>query len=573
MAVRTRWVFALLAVFLLSGIGLVALGLWLSGKHVELKPGSTLVLDLSGTIEEDRPSDTRTQLFYVEEPTLWETVSAVRYAATDDRIEAVLLKERGIDWGWAKLEELRSALAACQDSGKRVVGWVEGSDERGYYLASVGDDLYMPPASFLNVDGFAVYASFVKGTLDWLGVQADLEHIGEYKDAGEPLTRKNMSEPSREELNALLDDDYGNFLATVAEARGWTVDEVRRKVDEGPYLSEEAVAAGLVDSLLYEEDLDALLPGGKDGPRIDLDDYLDHVRSGTPTSPRIGLVFASGTIMPGKSGFDPLWGRTLGNETLSKALKDAREDDKVKAIVLRVDSPGGDTYASNAMWREVQRTAKTKPVIASFSDLAASGGYYLAMGADSLVAQPGTLTGSIGVLGGKFNMAGLYKKIGVSVEVLSRGQNAQFYSPVRGFTPAEREKYLAQLWEAYRQFVGIVAANRHRGEDQIEELARGRVWTGGQAFERGLVDTLGGFETAIELARTRAHIPRDQEVRYVVYPKVQRNLLSRILSQWLSEPDARVGLAAVPGLDLVRSLVRLAGRASLAWMPYNIDIH
>jgi len=572
MAVRTRWVFALLTVFVLSGVGLVALGIWLSGKHVELKAGSTLVLDLSEDILEDRPADSRTQFFYEDHPTLWETVSAVRHAAADDRIEAVLVKDRGIDWGWGKLEELRLALATCQDSGKRVITWMEGGDERDYYLASVGDDVFLPPSTFLMVDGFALYASFLKGTLDALGVQADLEHVGEYKDAGEPLTRKNMSEPSREALSAVLDDEYGNFLATVGEARGWTAEETRRKVDEGPYLSEEALSAGLVDSLLYEADLDDILPQGEDGPRIELDDYLDHVHFGTPTSPRIGLVFASGTIMPGKSGFDPVWGRTLGHETLAKALKDAREDDKVKAIVLRVDSPGGDTYASNVMWREVKKTAAVKPVIASFSDVAASGGYYLAMGADSLVAQPGTLTGSIGVLGGKFNLSGLYKKIGMTVEVIARGQNAEFFSPLRNFTPAEREKYLAQLWEDYRLFVGIVAENRRQPEEEVEQLARGRVWTGGQAFERGLVDTLGGFDTAITLARARAGIAADQEVRYVVYPKVQRSFFNRVLNQVLNEPEVRGTALRLPGVEVLRSVVRLAGRPSLAWMPWEIEI-
>jgi protease-4 len=572
MAVRTRWVFALLTIFVLSGVGLVAIGIWLSGKHVELKSGSTLVLDLSEEVLEDRPADSRTQFFYEDHATLWEIVSAVRHAATDDRIEAVLVKDRGIDWGWGKLEELRLALATCQDSGKRVITWMEGGDERDYYLASVGDDVFLPPSTFLMVDGFAVYASFLKGTLDAVGVQANLEHVGEYKDAGEPLTRKNMSEPSREALTAVLDDEYGTFLATVAEARGWTPEEARQKVDQGPYLSEEALSAGLVDSLLYEADLDGFLPGGESGPRIELDDYLDHVHFGTPTSPRIGLVFASGTIMPGKSGFDPLWGRTLGHETLAKALKDAREDDKVKAVVLRVDSPGGDTYASNVMWREVKKTAAVKPVIASFSDVAASGGYYLAMGADSLVAQPGTLTGSIGVLGGKFNLAGLYAKLGMTVEVISRGENAQFFSPVRNFTPAEREKYLAQLWEDYRQFVGIVAENRRQPEEEVEQLARGRVWTGGQAFERGLVDTLGGFETAISLARRCAGVADDEDVRYVVYPKVQRSFFNRVLNQILNEPDVRGAALRLPGVETLRSVARLAGRPSLAWMPWEIEV-
>lgn len=572
MAARSRWIFAILAIFVLSGIGLVVLGLWLSGRHVELKPGSTLVLDLAGEIQEDRPTDTRTQIFYEEEPTLWETVSAVRHAATDSRIDAVLIKERGISWGWARLEELRSALAACQDSGKRVICWMEAGGERDYYLASAADDLYLAPSTWLMLDGLALYATFLKGTLDAVGVHADLERVGEYKDAGETVTRKEMSGPSREVMETLLDDEYATLLSAIAEARGWTVEEARERVDSGPYLSGEALSAGLVDSLLVESELDDLLPGGADGPRIELADYLPHVHSGSPTGPRIALVFASGTVVPGESGFDPLWGRTLGHQTLAKALEDARKDGRVRAIVLRVDSPGGDTYASHAMWREVVKTAEKKPVVASFSDVAASGGYYLAMGADSVVSQPGTLTGSIGVVGGKFNLSGLYKKLGVSVDVLARGRNAEFFSPMRDFTPAEREKFLAQLWADYRQFVGIVAESRGQPEEEIERLARGRVWTGGQAFENGLVDTLGGFETAIELARARAGIAPGQEVRYVVYPKVERSLLTRWLGQLLTGTEVRQVALPLPGADILRSLARLAGRPSLTWMPWEIQI-
>jgi protease IV len=574
MAVRTKWVFALLAVFVICGAGLIALGIWLGGHQVEVKSNSTLVVDLPEDIEEDLPPDVRTDLFYEDQPTLWETVHAIRHAAKDPHVRALLLKTEGIDWGWAKIEELHDAVAAFEDSGKTVVAWMEGGDERDYYLCSVADEVYMPPQSMLRVDGFAAYVSFIKGTLDKVGVVADMEHIGEFKDAADPLTRKDMSAPSKEALNALLDDRYADFLAGVADARGITVEEVKQKVDAGPYRSEDAMTAGLIDSVLYEDEVDDLLPGGQDGNRIDLEDYVSHDSYGPVTAPRIGIVFASGTIVPGKSGYDAVWGRTLGHETLTKAMNEARDDDKVKAIVLRVDSPGGDTYASNAMWRAVREANKEKPVIASFSDLAASGGYYLAMGADSLVAEPGTLTGSIGVLGGKFNLSGLYQKIGMSVEVLSRGENAQFYSPVRSFTPAEREKFVSQLWSDYKTFIGIVAQNRKQTPEEIDALARGRVWTGGQAYERSLVDTLGGFETAIALAKKKAGIASNAEVRYVVYPKVQRPFLRRLVDQLWNEPDDNTQMKVrVPGMDVLRSLARLANRPSLTWMPYTIEIH
>jgi protease-4 len=571
MAVRTGWVFTLLAVFLVAGAGLVALGVWLGGERVSVKPSSTLVLDLASDIQEDIPPSARSQFFYDDSPTLWETVASVRYAARDERIETICLKMRGIEWGWAKLDELRDALAEFQEADKRVVCWMEGGGEKDYYLASIADDLYMPSTSFLRVDGFAAYISFFKGTLDHIGVVADLENIGEYKNAAEPLTRKNMSEPSRREMNLLIDERFDDFLASTAEARGWTVAQMREKVDAGPYRSQEAMAAGLVDSLLSEEEVLGLLPGGEDGNRVDLEDYMGVASRGGSSAPRIAIVFATGTIVSGKSGMDPVWGRTLGHESFAKSLRDARDDDKVRAIVLRVDSPGGDTYASNQMWHEVARAAEVKPVIASFSDVAASGGYYLAMGADTLVAQPGTVTGSIGVIGGKFNVSGLYQRLGMNVEVLSRGRNAEIFSPMRNFTPSEREKYVAQLWDEYREFVQIVAANRMRGEAEIESLARGRVYSGGLALEKGLVDTLGGFETAIGLAKSSAEIEPDQEVRVVLYPHVQRTFLNRLVSQLFEESDAAATSWYLPGLDVVRSLSRLAGSVSWTWMPYSIE--
>jgi protease-4 len=371
----------------------------------------------------------------------------------------------------------------------------------------------------------------------------------------------------------------------IAESRDLDSMAVVRLIDAGPYSSKAALAAGLVDSLLYPDELESILPGGEDGPRVTLRSYLSSLprTEGPVTAPRIAVVHATGAIVGGKSGTDPVFGRTIGSDSFIEALEDAEDEDNVKAIVVRVDSPGGEVYASHLMWRAVKHAATDRPVVASFSDLAASGGYYLAMGADTVVADNTTITGSIGVVGGKFNISGLYDKLGMTVDVLTRGENAQFQSPFRNFTPAERERYLNEMFEEYRTFLSIVAANRGLSEERIDSVARGRVWTGGQAWERGLVDEIGGLEHAIDVAKGMAGIPADQEVRVVIYPKVERTFLQQMATRLLDEEEYSelVSSRAASGLwhswferpaEYLGSLSRLAAARTLAILPFRIEI-
>jgi protease-4 len=296
------------------------------------------------------------------------------------------------------------------------------------------------------------------------------------------------------------------------------------------------------------------------------------------------LLYATGTIVEGKSGTDPLWGRTIGSESFIEALEDAREERGVKAIVVRIDSPGGEVYASHLMWRALRDASQDLPIVASFSDLAASGGYYMAMGADTLLADEATLTGSIGVFGGKYNLRGLYEKLGFSFDVVTRGQNAEFMSSLRDFTPAERERYLRDMFDEYRTFVGIVADNRDVPAEEIDRLARGRVWTGGQAYERGLVDDVGGLEKAIETASRMGGIPKGQRAHVETFPKVRRTFLQEFVNRLFEEEDFEVaaratsgapivGDAAVrKGLELAGALGRLAKKRTLALLPFALDV-
>jgi protease-4 len=582
MAVRKGWILAALVVFALAGLGLVGMGLVLSDKKVRVRPASTLVLDFADPVLEDMPSDAESRFFYRDTPTLWDHLRALDHAADDENIEAVLLRIDGIDMGWAKSEELRTKLAELQERGTRVIAYLEGGGDQEYVLASAADVIYMAPNADLGLDGLAAYETYFKGTLDKLGVRADLEHIGEYKNAAEPFTQDAASDAAAEAAEALLDATYAEIRAAIGESRGIDSAAVARIIDEGPYTSKRAQAAGLVDSLLYPDELAELLPGGAGGTLLTVEEYLATLPDveGPASAPRIAVVHATGTIVSGKSGTDPVWGRTIGADSFADALAQAQDEDGVRAIVVRIDSPGGEVYASHLMWRAVQQAAAEVPVVASFSDLAASGGYYMAMGADTVVADAATLTGSIGVVGGKFNLSGLYEKLGVNVDVRSRGANALYHSAVRDFTPAERERYRSEMFDEYKTFVGIVAANRGLSEESVDRVARGRVWTGGQAEERGLVDVIGGLEQSIELAQVMAGLPAGRAVRVEIFPRIRRTFVQEFVNRIWEEEDLGTAASSAsrlagflkPELELMGALGRLGTGRRLAILPYRIDI-
>lgn len=595
MAVRKGWILAVLVVFSLAGLGLVGLGLVFSEKKVRVQPASTLVLDFADPILEDMPGDAESRFFYRDTPTLWDHLRALEHAANDPNIEAVLLRIDGVDFGWAKTEELRQKLVDLQDRGTKVIAYLEGGGDQEFMLASAADLIYMAPNSDLSLDGLASYEMFFKGTLDKVGVRADLEHIGEYKSAAEPFTQTAASQAAREASAALLDATWNDLIGAIGESRGLDSTTVTRLIDEGPYSSIRARAAGLVDSLLYPDQLEALLPGGKGGTQIGIREYLETLPrvEGPANGPRIAIVHATGTIVSGKSGTDPVWGRTIGAETFMRALEQAREEPGVRAIVVRIDSPGGEVYASHLMWRAIDEAAADLPIVASFSDLAASGGYYMAMGADTVVADGATLTGSIGVLGGKFNVSGLYDKLGVSIEVQSRGANAQFQSSLRNFTPAERERYRSEMYEEYKTFVGIVARSRGVSDEAIDQVARGRVWTGGQAEERGLVDVIGGLERSIDLAKVMAGLAVDQPVRVEIFPRIKRTFVQEFVNRVWEEEDfgqamgARAQRGVGPGvlaaapwlaglrrpeLELMGAFLRLGAGRRQAVLPFRIEV-
>ena len=413
------------------------------------------------------------------------------------------------------------------------------------------------PTSPLDLTGLASYEVFLRGTLDKIGAYPDIHHIGEYKTAANQLTETAFTPAHREMTESLNRDLFGQLVGDIAKSRGKTEADVRALVDEGPFLAEAARSAGLVDELAYEDQIDDFVDGAKG--KMNLLDGFGYARArgsrvGLRSGPRVGVISVAGTIASGRGGFDPLYGGIAGSDLVVEQIRRARSDSSLRAIIVRIDSPGGSTIASDVIWRELaitRRQQPDRPIVVSMSNLAASGGYYIAMPAHAIVALPGTLTGSIGIYGGKVTTGGTYQKLGMTVEAVSSGRHAEMNSPVRPYTESERGKLQEQLRAFYTQFVQKVADARGMSTDKVDSVAQGRVWTGKQAKEIGLVDELGGFETAIKWP-TQSQDRESAEVELVSYPSYRD---SRLLSQQLdNRPTTPDKLAP----DVVRLMAPLA---------------
>jgi protease-4 len=496
-----------------------------------IRDNSVLVLRVEGGLPDYSPADPQFgRLFGGETNTLSNLLLQLRKAKADKRVGAVLLDVGLVGAGWAKSSEIREAVADFRKSGKPVYAFMEFGSDKELYIATAADRVYVVPTGDLFVNGLAAEAMFFRGTFDKLGIYWDSYQIEKYKTAPERFTRKEMSEGERETLNSLLDEIFNTYVGAVAEARRKSPDDVRAFIDEAPHSGRAAAAAGFIDGALYREEVEnelkKRLGGYKDDEQLRKVSMADYRRVapeelGLNDGERIAVIFAAGPIGPGSSNDGTFGGeQTIGSDTVVRAINDARENKSIKAIVLRVDSPGGSIYPSDLIWRAVEEAKKKKPVVISMSDLAASGGYYVSMGANRIVAQPLTLTGSIGVYAYKPVMKGFYDWVGISSEYVMRGKNAGIFRETEQFTPDERKKFEGLINHYYwDEFVPKVAEGRKfPNVEAVHEIARGRVWTGAQAKERGLVDEFGGLDRAVEVAKGLAGIPADKGVRRVVYP-------------------------------------------------------
>lgn len=528
----------LVALVLVVLIGLAVLVAALRENEPSITQNSVLSLRVAGSLPDYVPDDPFMKLLGGSEQSLSSLVQQFRKAKVDDRIKVILLQVDMSGAGLGKSEELRDAITDFRSSGKPVYAYMEYGMTKEYYIASACDRIYVAPPGELFINGLAADVMFFRGSLDKLGIYPDIYQIGKYKSAADTFTRKDMSEAHREFINSLLDDIFNRYVDTIAKARGKSPDDMRALIDNAPYTPQKAKEAGLIDGVAYKDEIENELKsklGYKESDPLRLVKSSDYSRVepdslGLDKGERIAIIYATGDIGSGKSENSPTGGQSIGSDTVVKALKDARDDKTIKAIVIRVDSPGGSGLASDVIWRAVEAAKAKKPVVISMGDVAASGGYYISAGAHKIVAQPSTITGSIGVLAGKPVLRGFYDWIGVSNEYVLRGKNAGMFRETEKFTPEERAKFEEWINKTYYEdFIPKVAKGRNKDAQYIDSVAQGRVWTGAQGRDRGLVDEFGGLERAIEVAKELAKIPKEKGVTRVVLP-YPRTFLQELMS-------------------------------------------
>ena len=547
-------------------------------------------LDLNGAY----PYRNATGILARPEETWLELLQRLRTCADDPTLDGVVIRVEDVGVSFAQLEEARAELLRMRAAGKTVVAYIDGTGSNGgYWLASAADEVWLHPVGELDLIGLSAELQFLRGSLDLLGVEPQFVRRSEYKSAPETFQNTRSSEPAREQMNALLDDLSRRMMEDIGAARGKDPGQVQAWVDGGPYAAEEARAAGLVDGLAYPDELEDLLDRTfGDGAQVDDSYGLDVGTEGWRARREIAVVVIDGAIIPGESTGPGFFGGgfATGSDTVVAQLDEARDRMAVEAVVLRVDSPGGSAFASDEIWRAVRRLEDAgKPVVVSMGGVAASGGYYVSAGARAIYAMPTTITGSIGVYAGPMlNLEGLYEKIGLSTELYTRGRKAGMYSMGKPLDDIERDALDRLVGTTYAQFKGRVAEGRGMEAAQVEQVARGRVWSGARALEADLVDGHGGFFDAVDRARIEAGIPlsaRADLVRFVRVPGLDDGMTTRPIGAELSPaPGARLaaGLQArvpappplpeLPGVDALRTWGQLADERVWALAPYAIEV-
>jgi protease IV len=550
-------VIGLILIAVVLSFGAMALLAVAGGRGPSVGTNSTLFLQVGGELAETEPGGLVGQ-FIEAPPTVRGVVDALRKAKVDRRVSSVVFRPNGLVGLWGKVQEVRDAIVDFRRSGKPIIAYMEYGGEQEFYLATACDKVFLMPAASLDLTGIASYELFLRGTLDKIGAYPDALHIGEYKTASNTFTEHGYTPAHREMAESLNTDLYEQLVRGIADGRHKSEAAVKSLIDHGPFLPEDALRAGLIDDVAYEDEIDDKVRLTPVTPKyVDFNEYRQVAASGLGLGrgPRIAIIYAAGIIASGKSNLDSPQG-VVGSDTIVEYLRKARADSSVKAIVLRVDSPGGSAIASDVIWREVLLTKNQKPVIASMSDVAASGGYYIAMPAQAIVAEPSTLTGSIGVVITKFVIDGTLKKLGINMEGVAQGKYAGMYSPVRPFSPEERARVAENMQATYDTFVEKAAQGRNTTPERIDAIGQGRVWTGRQAKQIGLVDELGGLDRAVAIAKQRAKIPQDSEVELVVYPP--KKSFYDVIRDPFGSSDSAATLGSLLGFSNPKMLQALA---------------
>jgi protease IV len=580
-------IFGVLVLVALLGIA-VLVSAFRKGEP-SIRDNSVLVLRVAGSLPDYSPDDPFKKFFGGPDQSLTGLVMQFKKAKVDKRIKAILLDIDFSDIGWGKAEEIRDAIKDFRTSGKPVYAFIELGVNKEYYIATACDKIFVPPPGELFINGLAADVMFFRGSLDKLGIYPDIYQIGKYKSAGDMFTQKQMTDAHREYINSLLDDLFGRFVQTIAETRHKTPEEVKALIDNAPYNGEQAKQAGLIDEVAYRDEVEKQIKATLGYKETDQfypvrSEYRDVSPEslGLNKGERIAVIYATGEIGSGRSENSPSGDQSIGSDTLSRAVTDAAADKSIKAIVIRVDSPGGSGLASDIIWHAVDAANQKKPVVISMGDVAASGGYYISASATKIVAQPSTITGSIGVVAGKPVMRGFYDWLGISNEYVLRGKNAGMFRETEKFSDDERVKFEEWIKTTYyRDFIPKVAKGRHKDPQYIDSVGQGRVWTGVQAKERNLVDEYGGLDRAIEVAKELAKIPADKGVERVILPYPQ-TFLQQFLSGSGDNSNTQVAqqramLAALPedarrAFKFMALMERMRTGEKMFVMPFDIRV-
>lgn len=592
-----------MATRLLLTLTLAAAGFLAPLRAADTTPASIAHIRLAGDFDETPLGED--SLFGKVGENFKSKLDRIRKAQKDEKVHALLLELDGLEVSWGKLDELRRAVQEFRKTGKKVFAYLEAGESKDYLLALACDEICVPESGWLMLTGLRAEMSFYKDLFDKVGVKADMLQMGDFKGAAEPYTRSGMSKELRQQMESVLDDFYEkSMVEVIAQARAgkkWTPEQVKKLIDNGPYTARRAAELGLIDRVGYPNQLEAVVKRALTTEQVKLvknygkeelkepdnvfallNQLMSPRKPKASKNPKVAVIYATGTINTGKGGTSLFGGASVGSTTMVEAIKQAEEDATVKAIVLRVDSPGGSALASDLIWNALMQCKK--PVVASMSDVAASGGYYISMAAKKIYAEPGTLTGSIGVVGGKLTVGGIYDKVGLKTEVITRGANANLMTMTRPFTDSERKAMTALMGDVYSQFLQKALAGRVRAGKQmaladLEKLAGGRVWTGRQAKAAGLIDELGTLDDAIAAAKEMAGVDKAKELEWLILPR-PRSLLDNLMESGLGvySPLHQLGAltrelpevhAALRGAE---GLLRL--RHELVWtvLPYHLDV-
>jgi protease-4 len=550
---------------------------------------SVLNLRVAGALPDYVPYDPLRKFFGGTDQSLTNLLLQLKKAKVDNRIKVVLLDINMSGAGWGKSEEIRDAITDFRSSGKPVYAYLEFGMNKEYYIASACDKIYLAPPGELFINGLAADVMFFRGSLDKLGVYPDIFQIGKYKSVGDTFTRKEMSPEHREFMNSLLDDLFNRYVSAIATGRTTTPERMRAIIDDAPYGAAKAKEVGLIDDAIYRDELEKQLQkslGYKESDPLRIvksADYsqVDPESLGLNEGEKIAVIYATGDIGSGQSENSPTGSQSIGSDTLSKAVNDARDDNTIKAIVIRVDSPGGSGLASDVIWHAVDSAKQKKPVVISMGDVAASGGYYISASANKIIAEPSTITGSIGVVAGKPVLRGFYDWLGISNEYIMRGKNAGMFRETEKFSDDERAKFEDWIKTTYyNDFVPKVAKGRNKDAAYVDSVGQGRVWTGSQGKERGLVDEFGGLDRAVEVAKDLAKIPKDKGVKRVILP-YPRTFLQELMSEGyeshVKAQQQEAVMSALPedarrAVRYMAILDRMKSGESMLLMPFDLRI-